>query len=318
MKKANLLQLLKVLVFILSVWLIYREIWLNAKWSLFEETAKGLLAQPPILLLLAFLMVWINWGIEMLKWKDLMSGYQQISLWEGYKAILTGVFVSMFTPNRIGEFAGRIVYLKSKQKLAAILTTMAGSLSQFICTILFGSIGLMFIGHKTDFFQVSQALLISMAGFILVILLGLYFNLSVIYRAAILLRVPHQFSRLLLPFLRLDRALLARVLLLSVLRYLVFAFQYGLLLKWVMIDLGFFELIMGVSVVFLIQTLIPTFLLSELTLRGAGATQVFTLLGAEAPPILIAAYGIWILNILIPALTGGLLFLTNKKDDIDI
>ena len=54
----------------------------------------------------------LNWSIEAIKWRLLIKKMQPITFIEALKGVLSGVAVGTFTPNRIGEFGGRILYLK--------------------------------------------------------------------------------------------------------------------------------------------------------------------------------------------------------------
>ena len=57
-----------------------------------------------------------NWGIEAKKWQVLMKPIEDLSWWTACKATLTGLSFAMNTPNRIGEYAGRILYVKKENR----------------------------------------------------------------------------------------------------------------------------------------------------------------------------------------------------------
>lgn len=64
---------------------------------------------------------------------------------------------------------------------------------------------------------------------------------------------------------------------------------------------------MVLPVVFLAQTLIPTIALAEIGVRGVTAVHFVGAFGGNAVNILAATYGLWLVNILMPALAGALL-----------
>ena len=66
-------------------------------------------------LIIALILVPVNWGIETFKWKYLIKKIEYISFSKAFKSILSGVTIGIFTPNRMGEFAGRIFYLESDE-----------------------------------------------------------------------------------------------------------------------------------------------------------------------------------------------------------
>ena len=61
---------------------------------------------------LVIVLVFVNWGFEAKKWKLLITPIQKMSFFTAFKSVLTGVTLSLNTPNRIGEYGGRILYVK--------------------------------------------------------------------------------------------------------------------------------------------------------------------------------------------------------------
>ena len=96
-------------------------------------------------IILVFLMMFLNWFIEALKWRFLISKIEKISFLRSLRAIFSGITVSAFTPNRIGEYGGRVFCLKEGDRGQAVLITVIGSMSQLITTIVFGTIGVLFL-----------------------------------------------------------------------------------------------------------------------------------------------------------------------------
>ena len=87
----------------------------------------------------------VNWALEAQKWRLLVMKYENISFWTAYEAIFTGVTISIFTPNRIGEYAGRIFHLENADLIKASLASVIGSIAQLMATFIFGILGLLYI-----------------------------------------------------------------------------------------------------------------------------------------------------------------------------
>ena len=87
----------------------------------------------------------LNWSIEARKFQVLLAGTEKMSWLRAAEATLTGVAFAMNTPNRIGEYGGRILYVHEGNRLKAISLTMIGSLSQLIVTMLLGCCGILFL-----------------------------------------------------------------------------------------------------------------------------------------------------------------------------
>lgn len=67
-------------------------------------------------LILACFLIPFNWLAETQKWHQFVSRYQKFSKWQAYKAVLAGVSFSLFTPNRVGEYGGRILFVQRKNQ----------------------------------------------------------------------------------------------------------------------------------------------------------------------------------------------------------
>ena len=55
----------------------------------------------------------LNWGIEARKWQMVVSKNSPVSFNTSFKAIFAGNALAFFTPNRTGEYFGRMLYLES-------------------------------------------------------------------------------------------------------------------------------------------------------------------------------------------------------------
>src|SRR6185436_5079605 len=106
------------------------ESWRNIKAS-FTDTRI-------INFLLVFILMFVNWSLEALKWKLSVQKVQPINFFRALKAIFSGVSFSITTPNRMGEYFGRMLYMDEGKRLKIVSLTILCSLSQLIITLLFG------------------------------------------------------------------------------------------------------------------------------------------------------------------------------------
>ncbi len=84
----------------------------------------------------------VNWIIETFKWKLAVQKIQEVGFFTAFKAVLSGVSFSVTTPNRVGEYLGRVLYMNEGNRLKAISLTITGSISQLIVTLLMGLSGI--------------------------------------------------------------------------------------------------------------------------------------------------------------------------------
>ncbi|MEN9340374.1 MAG: hypothetical protein RIQ62_1686, partial [Bacteroidota bacterium] len=90
------------------------------------------------------LLMMLNWSIEALKWRALLRDIEPISFSLALQSVLTGLSISILTPNRIGEYMGRILYLRNKHKMKALPVQIVGSFALLIVSGFFGLGGLIF------------------------------------------------------------------------------------------------------------------------------------------------------------------------------
>jgi len=102
------------------------------------------------------------------------------------------------------------------------------------------------------------------------------------------------------------------VLSLSALRYLVFLCQYILLLEVMHVHAGWWNAFWLISVLYLILAFVPTMALLELGIRGKAGILLFQTFSANTVGIYAASTGIWLVNLVLPALAGGLLAIRHK------
>ena len=89
-------------------------------------------------MILILLLMLVNWSIESVKWKILIAKIERVSFFRAFKAVMTGVSVSLFTPNRTGDYLGRVFILEKGNHIEGILITLIGSFAQIIVTISVG------------------------------------------------------------------------------------------------------------------------------------------------------------------------------------
>ncbi|GAC1706331.1 MAG: hypothetical protein NVS9B7_15130 [Flavisolibacter sp.] len=96
-------------------------------------------------LLVAFALIFLNWGLEAFKWRISLASVYTIGWWQAFKAVLSGVSFSVSMPNRVGEYFGRMMYMPEGNRLKIISISLVGSFAQLLITVLFGIIGLLLL-----------------------------------------------------------------------------------------------------------------------------------------------------------------------------
>ncbi len=270
--------------------------------------------------LAVIVLMFFNWGIEAVKWKILVKHIETISFVTAFKGILAGVSLAINTPNRVGEYFGRIIYLREGNRLRAISLTVVGSISQLIITVVFGVFGLLFLreyltGTTNSSFGLSSLwlnIIIYGASGVALSLLLVYYRLSFIIRLIEKIPFVVRFVYFIQKLEDFEWRELSQILLLSLARYGVFIVQYVLLLQVFEVNISVWESCWLTFVMFLIMAVVPTIALAELGLRGQVSLLLFGLLSTNTLGIVLTASGIWLINLVLPALAGSLFILGVK------
>lgn len=301
-------------------WSIYREIKQQPNLALSWQQIKTSLKSPEIGKLIAAIgLMVVNWSIETRKWQLAVSRVQKISFWQGFKAILTGVSFSVTTPNRTGEYLGRVLYMEEGNRLRTISLTILCSMSQLLVTLLAGIIGLLFLWDRilsaepiSGWSSIGLQVLLFGSVLAFIILTLFYFRVSLFARWIDRLSRKEKFAFLLVELGALNATILWRLLSLSTIRFGVFILQYFLLFSFFGVEVGFVETLWSTSLVFLILAIIPGFALADLGIRGEVNLKVLGLYSTNAIGIGFTAVIVWFINLIIPALAGSLLILGIK------
>ena len=110
------------LFFTLIILLIYQFRRLSVDWQGYNmgEYVRQNTEFDALLFLLTILLMPINWSLETWQWLRLMRYKSPLSFRKAFSCVLAGISVSMFTPNRVGEFAGRLLLLSSNRRSEVI------------------------------------------------------------------------------------------------------------------------------------------------------------------------------------------------------
>ncbi len=320
-KIANLV--LRLLIILATTWYLYDQ--LVEKRNIVDLFGQFMLSanstsQLAILILAIFLMP-VNLLLEARKWYLLISPIEKVKLNQSFTAVLTGISVSMFLPNRVGDYLGRVFILKKGSHIKGVLVTIIGSLAQLITTAVIGSLAVLF--YLPIYYGVENSLHAWLfAGFVFAILmiltgiLVLYFNVGLLNLviATLFNKQKERLMRYAEVFSYYSRLQLLRVLLLSVGRYVVFSFQFILLLWFFEIPLSYLTAFMLAAIMYLLITLIPTIALTELGVRGSVSVYLFgtwlTKFGGYSAAteinVFLASTAVWFINLAIPAILGVL------------
>ena len=260
------------------------------------------------ILIFMLLLVPINWALESLKWRQLAKKVVQISFWDAFRGILTGLAVGVAAPAQLGDTIGRIAALRSDKRLQAIGAAIVSNGIQFYISVFIGALGWFSVQDKLDLKPSSKVILNSIL--LLIICLGW---IVVLFRKRLTdwhptrtyLQKLHSYLKIIGEYTDLDLFISTGY---GMLRYLVFLTQFVLALSLFNFPLTYLELGSCVALIFLAKTLIPAVnVLGDLGLREFTALFVFKQYNLPVEEIITATFLIWTINVLGPILIGIIL-----------
>jgi hypothetical protein len=267
---------------------------------------------------LVILFVFVNWGMEARKWQLLMKAVQPINFITAFKSVLCGVTVSLNTPNRIGEYGGRILFVNEGNRIKAIALSVAGGMAQLIITMLMGCFGLTYLLFTMDESATLMGITVFWiriflygSSFGTIVFVFFFFKLSWLIRLLEKLPYADRFSKYINVLETFDAKILLRLLSISFFRYIVFVLQYIFMMQLLEVEQNAWSVFWIITVMFWIMAIIPSFAIADLGIRGTVAKTLFSY-SSNTIGILTATFGIWFINLFIPAFIGSLLILGIK------
>ena len=309
--KKYLSIIIKIVIVFFSFYFIYHQLVENKS---FEELDISVLIDTvkknKVYLVGVILMMFLNWLVEALKWRYMISKIENISLMTAYRAIFTGITVSTFTPNRIGEYGGRVFCLEQGDRIKAVFITVLCSMSQLLVTILYGSISLFILFDEIlidkTFLSVSLLILLNL------FLLFSYFNISHIVNFLGKFKLINSFKKYLEVLVMYNFKDLLIAFIYSNTRYFIFSLQFIILLHVFGINISFMDAILSVMLIFFFITITPTITIAEIGVRGSVAIFVLGLFSSNDIAILSSTTLLWLINLIIPAIIGSFFIFSLK------
>lgn len=294
--------LIKLSIVVSAFYFIYDKLTHNSalKFSDFIGfiSTKGVFSAKNIILL-TFLSG-LNWFFEILKWKVLASSVDKINLKQATEQSLGALTASLFTPNRIGEYGAKALYFPSGKRKKVMVANLTGNVLQMLATTVFGAIGLyVFINSyplKTDFLEFE-----SRSATLILALFSLGF--IIVKRSFLKKKIP-------LNHLKIPKSNLAFCALLSTVRYLIFSFQFFVLLQLFGVNLEYFEAMIIISSMYLLASVIPSIFVFDVLIKGSVAVFLFSLAGVNNVIVLSVVTIMWMFNFMFPSLVGAYFVLT--------
>ena len=287
----------KLLIVVGAFYFIYNQLATNDKldWDKFEKLVQKKASVLGILFLLSFSVV--NRYLEILKWQNLVAFIKPISVGESTKQVLGALTAGIFTPNGLGEYAGKALYFdKTKTKQIIFLNLICNGI-QMILTVIFGTIGLLIIGY----WKWSLGIL----GLSIFLFLFSFFSKKIKIKG-------YSIEKLLEKINEIPKTIHKKNVFLAVCRYLVFSHQYYFLFLAFDVDLPYVTMMATIAVVYFLASSLPSFQFLDFAVKGSVAVFFFGKLGVNEWIVVFISTLMWFLNVVLPVVIGSYFVLKFK------
>ena len=297
----------KVLIVTGAFYFIYQQLANNDQldWQKFITLFQKNRSVGGILFILSFSIA--NRFLEILKWQNLVSYLQKISLSEATAQVLGALTAGIFTPNGLGEYAGKALYFEKASRKKIVFLNLICNGVQMILTIVFGIFGLLYFNAN---FHIITTKTVAILFGLLVILILTFFSLKKITIKG------YSIEKLIHKINEIPKLIHQKNIILGLCRYLVFSHQYYFLFLAFDVDLPYLILMSAITSIYFLASSLPTFQFLDFAVKGSVAVYFFGLLGVNEWIVIFISTLMWLLNVVLPVLIGSyyvLNFKINKR-----
>lgn len=253
------------------------------------------------LFLSILVLMFVNWGIEALKWQQSVKDIEKQSFFHAFKATMVGVSVSTWMPNRLGEYIGKVFYIQPENRVRSAISGLYVSYTQIIATLFLGVLGAFYFLIKfRGAYNISWV-----TGGIVLLLAAMLAFLLLKDRIINYLRVRNKYVKEFINTITRYSIQQARLFIgLSMLRVIVFTLQMVLALELMGANASILDGFLLSWLIFGFQTVIPATALAGLGIRMTLSVFFLGFATSNELAIVSASYGIWLVNLLLPSALG--------------
>lgn len=290
----------------IAFWFIYAKLIANNDLRKFIDLLKLLPPGKVGLYILAVCgLMLVNWGLEAVKWKRLIANVEPIGYWQAIQSVFCGLTWAVFTPNRIGEYGGRVFFLSPKRRIVGAVAMAVGNIGQLVLTNIFGAFAICFFVYR--FTRVEPLIffaICSMAAIFSLFFVVFYFNIKWLNGLLLAMKFTRRYKKFFSVLARYRKAELAKILLLCLARYAVFSLQYYLMFSWLVPEIAAFNIIILVCILFFVQSMLPSLDLLDIGIRNVTGLFFFKFVTIQNTAVVACISSIWLVNIILPAILG--------------
>jgi len=301
--KLSLTLIIKVLIVGGAFYFIYNQLANNDKldWQKFIVLFQKNQSISGIILIL--LLSVLNRYFEILKWQNLVSFLHKISVGEATKQVLGALTAGLFTPNGVGEYAGKALFFEKSNAKKIIFLNLICNGIQMILTIIFGFFGLLYF--NVVYHVITPKTGLALLGILMLLFILLFSVKKITFKGYSLEKLIHKINEI-------PKSIHQKNIFLGICRYVVFSHQYYFLFLAFDVDLPYLTLLATITSVYFLASSLPTFQFLDFAVKGSIAVYFFGILGVNEWIVIFISTLMWFLNVVLPVAIGSYYVLNFK------
>jgi hypothetical protein len=260
-------------------------------------------------LLVVFALLPLNIFLETVKWQKIIEKTEQIPFRQALNAVLAGFAAGFATPNRIGDMAGRMLFISPANRKITAIYSLLNSFTQNYSIAIAGLPAAVcyFLIIKNNTFDFQKPFIVAVIAFIVFITTIYFFLPKIVF-------LFNKYNRLQSLTSVSDYKVndLLSITGYSVFRFIVFSIQFFAVLQFFGVELSLFEALVSIPTSYLFVTFTPSLAFSEAAIRSSYAVLIIGAFSDKVAGIAFAGFLLWVINFVLPMLIGSRLIVNTK------
>lgn len=302
---------IKAAILLVVAWVLYNKLSDHQELREFNRLIQNLGSKTVFITVgVVVVLMFANWLFEVGKWRYLCRHIEKISFSRATQSVFCGLTWAVFTPNRLGEYGGRVMFLSPRKRVFGVVAMGVGALAQLVLTSVAGSLSIAWFAMHFLNLQPWAAVGIWIVAICYAsVFMVLYFNVrwvnTLVSRIGFM-RKLHRFFEVLN---RYDRRELLTVFGYSLTRFVIFTSQYAILMLVLLPEIPFFPMLWMIFILFFVQSTLPSLDLFDFGIRSVTASYLYSYIIDQDIAIMAIVSCIWFVNLILPAIIGSVFVL---------
>ena len=306
-RKKIISLIIKIVIVAVTLWLVYAKLVANGDLKDFVKLISTIpTTEIFIVLSVVFLLMLVNWFLEAVKWQMLIKRIEPLTLWRATESVFCGLTWAIFTPNRIGEYGGRVFFLSPKRRIVGVVAMAVGNVGQLVLKNIFGAISIcIFVYRFTAIDSILFSALCLLASVFVLFFVIFYFNIKWVNGILLSMKFTRKYKKFYSLLARYKKVELFKILLMCLARYSIFSIQYFIVFLWLIPGLKLADVCMLINILFFVQSFLPSLDLLDIGTKSLTGIFFFQYVTNQNMAVVACIASIWLINIIIPAILGS-------------